>query len=97
MIIVRDIFICKPGFASKLAKKFKQGMEGNQELLNIMTDMSGQYNRVIMVTQHESLAAFEQSFEKYKNPTEEMKKMMEAMEGYHDMYLTGSREIYQVW
>ena len=97
MIIVHDIFICKPGFASKLAKKFKQGMEGNQDLLNIMTDMSGQYNRVIMVTQHESLAAFEQSFEKYKNPTEEMKKMMEAMEGYHDMYLTGSREIYQVW
>ena len=72
-------------------------MEGSPELLNIMTDMSGQYNRVIMVTQHESLAAFEQSFEKYKNPTEEMKKMMEAMEGYHDMYLTGSREIYQVW
>ena len=79
MIIVHDIFICKPGFASKLAKKFKQGMEGSPELVNIMTDMSGQYNRVIMVTQHESLAAFEQSFEKYKNPTEEMKKMMKMV------------------
>ena len=24
-------------------------------------------------------------------------KMQEAMKGYHDMYLTGSREIYQIW
>ncbi len=27
----------------------------------------------------------------------EMKKMKEKMQGYHEMYLTGSREIYQVW
>jgi len=26
-----------------------------------------------------------------------MKKMREKMAGYTDMYLTGSREIYQVW
>jgi len=97
MIIVHDIFIGKPGFASKLAKKFKEGMSGMEELVNVMTDLTGQYNKVVMVTQYASLAAFEQSFEKYKHQTEEMKKMMEAMEGYHDMYLTGSREIYQVW
>jgi hypothetical protein len=29
--------------------------------------------------------------------TDEMKKMKEKMKGYHDMYLTGCREIYQVW
>jgi hypothetical protein len=29
--------------------------------------------------------------------SEEMKKMKEKMQGYQDMYLTGSREIYQVW
>jgi hypothetical protein len=28
---------------------------------------------------------------------EEMKKMQDSMKGYHDMYLTGSREIFQVW
>jgi hypothetical protein len=28
---------------------------------------------------------------------EEMKKMQEAMKGYTDLYLTGSREIYKVW
>ena len=97
MIIVHDIFVCKPGNASKVAKMFKEAMAGNKELQNIMTDMTGQYNRVVMVSKYENLAAYEQSFEKYKANTEEMKKMTEAMKGYHEMYLTGSREIYQVW
>lgn len=95
MIIVHDIFISKPGQASKLAKKFKEAMAGNNELVNIMTDMTGQYNKVVMVSHYESLAAYEKSWEKYKEETETMKKMSEAMAGYQDMYLTGSREIYQ--
>jgi hypothetical protein len=97
MIIVHDIFICKPGNASKLAKLFKEVMTDNTELVNIMTDMTGQYNRVIMVSQYQDLTAYEQSWEKYKNDTEAMKKMNEKMKDYHEMYLTGSREIYQVW
>jgi len=97
MIIVHDIFVCKPGNASKLAKKFKEGMTGNSDLVNIMTDMTGQFNRVIMVTKYDSLTAYEKSWEKYQEKSEEMKKMEQAMAGYQDMYLTGSREIYQVW
>src|SRR4030095_8001195 len=97
MIIVHDIFICKPGNASKVAKLFKEVMTGNEELVNIMTDMSGQYNRVVMVSKYDSLAAFEASWKKYEQNTDEMKKMREKMAGYTDMYLTGSREIYQVW
>lgn len=97
MIIVHDIFVCKPGNASKLAKMFKEAMEGNEELVNILTDMTGQFNRVIMVSQYENLTAYEQSWEKYMQNSEEMKKMQEKMKGYHDMFLTGSREIYKVW
>jgi heme-degrading monooxygenase HmoA len=96
MIIVHDIFICKPGNASKLAKKFKEGMRGMNELVHVMTDMVGQFNKVVIVSQYESLTAYEQSFEKYMQHSDEMKKMQEAMEGYHDMYYKGSREIYQV-
>lgn len=95
MIIVHDIFVCKPGNASKLAKKFKEGMTGQPELERIMTDMTGQYNRVVMVTRYENLTAYEKSFEKYMAKSPEMKKMEEAMAGYQDMYLTGCREIYQ--
>jgi len=96
MIIVHDIFICKPGNASKLAKKFKEAMTGNTDLVNIMTDMTGSYNKVVMVSKYENLAAYEKSWEKYKDDKEAMKKMNDIMAGYQDMYLTGSREIYQV-
>ncbi len=97
MIIVHDIFVCKPGNASKVAKLFKEVMADNNELEHILTDMTGQYNRVIMVSKFENLTAYEQSWEKYKQDTETLKKMNEKMKGYHEMYLTGSREIYQVW
>ena len=95
--MVHDTFICKPGNASKLAKLFKEVMADSPEFVNIMTDMTGQYNKVVTVSQYESLTAYEESWEKYKEDTEAMKKMNEKMKDYHEMYLTGSREIYQVW
>ncbi|HJS01379.1 MAG TPA: NIPSNAP family protein [Flavobacterium sp.] len=98
MIIVQETFICKPGNASKLAKLFKEIMTDNRtELIHILTDMTGEFNKVIMLSQYDSLSAYEQSFEKYMQDNDEIKKMKEKMKGYHDMYFTGSREIYQVW
>ena len=44
-----------------------------------------------------NLGAYEKNWEKMKENPEAMKKMEEAMKGYQDMYLTGSREIFQVW
>ncbi len=96
MIIVHDIFICKPGNASKLAKLFKEAMADNDEVVNIMTDLTGDFNKIVIVTKYDSLTAYEKSFEKYMQDTEEMKKMKEKMQGYHEMYQTGSREFYQV-
>jgi heme-degrading monooxygenase HmoA len=97
MIIVHDIFICKPGNASKLAKKFKEAMAGNKELMNILTDMTGAFNKVVMVSKYDNLTAYEESWKQYDANSQAMKKMTEAMAGYQEMYLTGSREIYQVW
>lgn len=97
MIIVHDVFICKPGNASKVAKLFKEVMADNIDVVNIMTDLTGDFNRVVMVSKYDSLAAYEQSFQKYMQDTEEMKVMKEKMKGYTELYLTGSREIYQVW
>ena len=97
MIIVHDIFICKPANASKFAKKLKAAMGSSSETVNIMTDMTGQFNKVVAVSRYENLSAYEKSWEKYKENSEEAKKMEEGMAGYQEMYLTGSREIYQVW
>ncbi|HSC54301.1 MAG TPA: NIPSNAP family protein [Phnomibacter sp.] len=97
MIIVHDIFICKPGNASKMAKMFKEAMSGQTDLVHVMTDMTGQFNKVVMASQYENLEAYEKSWEKYQQDAELMKKMNEVMKDYHDMYYTGSREIYRVW
>jgi hypothetical protein len=97
MIIVHDIFICKPGNASKLAKKFKEAMADSPDLVNIMTDMTGQFNKVVIVSKHENLSDYEKSWEKFEKDPAAMKKMTDAMAGYQDMYLTGSREIYKIW
>jgi hypothetical protein len=97
MIIVHDIFIAKPGNASKLAKMFKEAMSVQPEFVNVLTDMTGQFNKVIMVSKYENLAAYEKSYEDYMKNEEAMKKMSEIMKGYQDMYLTGSREIYRTW
>jgi hypothetical protein len=97
MIQVHEIFVCKPGNASKLAKKFKEAMADAGESMTILTDVTGQFNRVILVSQYENLSAYEKNWEKYKTNSEAMKKMEAAMAGYQDMYLTGSREIFQIW
>ena len=97
MIIVHDIFIAKPGNASKLAKMFKEAMSVQPEFVNVLTDMTGQFNKVIMVSKYENLAAYEKSYEDFMKNEEAMKKMNEIMKGYQDMYLTGSREIYRTW
>ena len=97
MITVHDTFVCKPGMASKLAKKLKEGTAGLPEFTQILTDATGQFNRVVMVSEYESLSAYEKSFDRYHHQSDEIKKMTEAMAGYQDMYLTGTREIFQVW
>jgi hypothetical protein len=97
MIIVHDIFICKPGNASKLAKLFKEWAATQKEVLHIMTDMTGQWHRVISVSQYESLAAYEESSKKMMADTPENREMNKKFENMNEMYISGSREIYKVW
>lgn len=96
MIITHDTFVCKPGNASKMAKLFKEWM-GSQKGVTIMTDMTGQFHRVIMVSTHESLAAYEEHIKEMAADTPENRAMSEKFKDMHDMYVSGSREIYRVW
>ena len=92
MIIVHDIFVCKPGNASKLAKLFKEAMKGNKEVINIMTDMTGQFNRVVFEHSVENLADLEARLQKYATDP----AIKEKMKGYTDLWETGSRELLRV-
>ena len=70
MITVHDIFVCKPGNASKLAKLFKEWAD-TQKQTHVMTDMTGQWHRVLVVSSHDSLAAYEENFKKMMADTPE--------------------------
>jgi hypothetical protein len=96
MIIVHDIFVCKPGNASKLAKLFKEWAD-TQKQTYVMTDVTGQWHRVIVASTHDSLAAYEENFKKMMADSPENRAMNEKFKDVNDMYVSGSREIYKVW
>jgi hypothetical protein len=92
MIVVREVFIAKPGQASKLATWFKAEMGKD---VKVLTDMTGSFNKVVMESEYENIAAFEREMQEY------MKQPRPAGDpskpNYQEMYLHGKREIYRVW
>lgn len=98
MIIVHDIFVCKPGYASKLAGLFKEWAEIRpSKNTTVMTDMTGQYHRVVVAASYDSLASFEVEMKNMGNQSPEEKAMMDKFKDMNEMYVSGSREIYKVW
>ncbi len=97
MIIVHDTFICKPGNASKVAKMMKDMATEDKNKIRVMTDITGQFHRVVMVSEFKSLSDYDKAMEAYMNPTPKMKKAMEKFTNFNEMYVSGSREIFRVW
>jgi hypothetical protein len=97
MIIVHDIFICKPGNASKIAKLFKEWADVvPMKNVQVMTDMTGQFHRVVIASGFESLTAYEEGM-KTMGQTPEEQKVMDKFKDMNEMYVSGSREIFKVW
>jgi hypothetical protein len=97
MISVHNIFVCKPGNAGKLAKLFKEWADTRKGTSpSVMTDMTGQFHRVIMAENYASLAAYEEA-QKDMGQSPEEKAVMEKFKDMNEMYVSGSREIFKVW
>ena len=97
MIRVHSTFVCKPGNASKLAKLFKEWVDVKKDSsMTVMTDMTGQFHRVILAENYASFAAYEKAQENMGQSPEE-KAMMEKFKEMNDMYVSGGREILKVW
>jgi alpha-acetolactate decarboxylase len=97
MIVVHDIFVCKPGNASKLAKLCKEWSEvAPKKNLSVMTDMTGQFHRVIMASTYDNLTDYEAEMKNMGQSPEE-KEMMDKFKDMNEMYVSGSREIYKIW
>jgi len=94
MLVVREFFVAKPGCASKLATLLNEVTQiARVEKCRVLTDVTGEFNKVVMETEFESLADLEARLQEYMNNP----SVKEKMKGYTDMYLTGGREIYRTW
>lgn len=88
MIRVRDVFVAKPGQASKLAKLLNDCFK---DRFRVMTDVVGDFNTVVMESEAKDLAEFETKLAEYMGDED----LHAKMKGYTDMYQTGRREIYR--
>ena len=93
MIVVRNCFIAKPGHASKLAAQLKEAAAASKlGKHRILTDLTGEFNRVILEYEADSLSGFEAMMADYATNT----AFREKMKGYTDLWVTGTREILQI-
>jgi hypothetical protein len=93
MIIVRNSFIAKPGRAGELATHLKETARlGNLQNCRVLTDLTGDFNHVVMEHEVESVAAFEELLKNYsKDP-----QIREKAKAYLELWVTGKRELYRV-
>ncbi len=94
MVIVRNCFVARPGSASKLAAQLKEaaGVAPGLKGYRVLTDLTGDFNRVILEYEAENVGEFEDRMRDYATN----QAFREKMKGYTDLYVTGSREILQV-
>lgn len=93
MIVVRNCFVAKPGNASKLAAQLKEAAAAaNIPRHRVLTDLTGEFNRVVMEYEVENIGEFESQMKVYATN----EAMRAKMKGYTDLYITGKREILQI-
>jgi len=90
MIVVRNCFVAKPGSASKLAAQFKEAAaSGKFTKWRVLTDFTGDFNRVVLEYEVKDIAEFEAQMKDYATN----QAFRDKLKGYTDLWLTGSREI----
>ena len=93
MIVVRNCFVAKPGCASKLAAQLKEAaVAANMPGHRVMTDLTGDFNRVVLEYEAANVGEFEARMNEYMTNS----VLREKMKGYTELWMTGSREILQL-
>ncbi len=97
MVIIRNVFHCKPGKAKELVTKLQataKAMKSAKAIskARVMTDVASTYWTVVFETEHASLEAWETAMGGYGSN----KKIGAAMEGYMELVSGGHREIWKV-
>ena len=93
MLVIRNCFVAKPGNASKLAAQLKEAAATAKiPRHRILTDLTGEFNRVILEYEAENVAEFDARMQDYATN----EAFRAKMKGYTDLWVTGSREILQI-
>ena len=97
MLVIRDVFNCKPGKVRPMVDKFKAMAKLSEKMgmgkTRIMTDVSGEHFWTV-VSEFE-IESFDE-FMKMGTDPDEMKEFEKIMKDYHDLVDHGRREIYRV-
>lgn len=93
MLVVRNCFVCKPGSASKLAAQLKEAAASARiPKHRVLTDLTGDFNRVIFEYEAENLGEFEARLRDYHTNS----AFRDKIKGYTELWTTGSREILEI-
>jgi hypothetical protein len=93
MIIIRNCFTAKPGQGSKLAAQLKDAAASSSiKRFRVLTDVTGEFNRVVLEYEAESVGEFEERMREYMTN----EAFRAKMKGYTELWISGYREILQV-
>jgi hypothetical protein len=93
MLVVRNCFVAKPGNASKLAAQLKEAAAiAKIPKHRVLTDLTGEFNRVILEFEVENVSGFEAQLNDYQTN----EAFRAKMKGYTDFWISGSRELLQI-
>ena len=102
MFLIRDIMYCKPGKVRAMVDKFKVmselGARMGMPKMRVLTDFCAErYWTIVAEMEVSSIDEFEKMMTAMpQGADEDLKKMEEAMKGYHDLVDHGKREIYRI-
>jgi len=101
MLLIREIMYCKPGKVRPMVDKFLAMSKLNEKAglgkMRVMTDFCAeQYWTIVSEFEVQSMEAFE-AMMRGEGITPEMNKEFEKlMEGYHDLVVSGRREVFKI-
>jgi hypothetical protein len=101
MLLIREIMYCKPGKVRPMVEKFLAMAKLNQKLgmgkMRVLTDFCAeQYWTIVSEFEVPSMQAFEEMMAGQGQSAEDMKEFENLMKGYHDLVVSGRREIYKI-
>ncbi|HET6567088.1 MAG TPA: hypothetical protein VFG50_03925 [Rhodothermales bacterium] len=98
MLLVRDVFHCKPGKANALINTFQktlplfQKQEGMRNA-RILVDLVADYWTVVLETEVDDISVFAREME----TSGDNQEIRQAMQGYMDNVEGGHREIFRIY